>query len=274
MVKMASTQHFAKAKSGGFLGGADRRWVFVIAALAVLYSLSIWDYVAVEHKTIVDATFETLCTSVYVDCGSYASVSTRVLRVLLGAVGAVVLIFLVSTLLENFLKSELGWKGMLKRVEKMKGHYVVAGYGAFGKTVADSLAEHGESVVVIERDKDIAERMKEEGVPCVLGSALETKTLELAGITRAKAVIAGLPTDADNVFLALSARELSPGIKVAARAFSESAINKLHASGAEVIVMPDIIGGLEIAKEVLNLDESHLSRLVSRKRALVSERRG
>ncbi|MFA6049209.1 MAG: NAD(P)-binding protein [Candidatus Micrarchaeia archaeon] len=272
---MASTQHFAQHRPGGGLfGNADRRWVFVVIALVVLYSLSIWDYVVVEHKTLVDATFETLCTSVYVDCGEFPNVSTRILRVLLGAVGAVVLIFLVSTLLENFLKSELGWKGMLKRVGKMREHYIVAGYGAFGKTVADSLAEHGESVVVIEKDKDLAERIKEEGTPCVLGSGLDSKTLELAGIRHAKAVIAALPTDADNVFLALSAREMSPGIKVASRAFSESAISKLHSAGAEVIVMPDIIGGLEIAKEILNLDESHLHKLVSRKRAVVSERRG
>ncbi len=270
---MASTQHFASHRNGpGFIAALDKRWAFVIVALAVLYGLSIWDYVAVEHKTVVDATFETLCTSVYVDCGEFPNVSTRILRVLLGAVGAVVLIFLVSTMLEGFLKSELGWKGMLKKVDKMREHYVIAGYGAFGKTVADALVEHGQSVVIVEKDKDVAERLKENGFPCVLGSALDPQTLEAAGIRHAKTVIAGLSTDADNVFLALTARELNPAIKLAARAFSEGAISKLHSSGAEVIVMPDIIGGLEIAKEVLNLDESHLHKLVSRKRAVVSER--
>ncbi len=271
---MASTQHFAREKTGGsVVPELDKRWAFVIVALVVLYALSIWDYVAVEHKTVVDATFETLCTSVYVDCGDYPNISTRILRVLLGAVGAVVLIFLVSTMLEGFLKSELGWKGMLKKVDKMKEHYVVAGYGAFGKTVADALVEHGQSVVIIEKDKDVAERLKENGFPCVLGSALDPQTLEAAGIRRAKTVIAGLSSDADNVFLALSCRELNPQVQVAARAFSEGAINKLHASGAEVIVMPDIIGGLEIAKEVLNLDETHVHKLVSKKRAVVSSQR-
>ncbi|MFQ5405715.1 MAG: potassium channel family protein [Candidatus Micrarchaeia archaeon] len=244
----------------------DRRLFWVVAVLIILYGISIVDYVQVEKLSYVDAFFETVCTSVYVECGSFSHISTKVLRVLLGMVGAVFLIFLISTLLQSFLKTEFGGMKMKKKISKMKDHYIICGYGELGRTLTNVLAENKKQFVVIDNDINIVNKLKEDGFSTLLGDALESDTLSDAGIDKAKFVIAALRSDADNVFLTLTATENNPKIKVATRAYNEASIGKLHSAGAEFIVMPDIIGGYELASKILNIKDSKKTDIISRRK--------
>ncbi len=119
--------------------------------------------------------------------------------------------------------------------------------------------------VVVDKDPKAIAYLKAEDIPAIEGDALDAKTLKMAGLQRAKTIISALGSDADNVFLTLTAKEISPTITVATRATTEQSVGKLHRAGAEVIVMPEIIGGLELAKEVLNLSPGEPSKYVSRK---------
>jgi len=263
---MGAAQHVVggKAKKDGAFT-FDRKWVYLIVVLLLLYSLSILDYMSVEKLSFTDAVFETLCTSVYVDCGNFPNVTTRLLRVLLGAFGAVVLIFIVSTLLETFLRTELGGRAMKKKIKNLKNHYIICGYGSLGKAVAQVLEENGEPYVVIELDKGVVDELRENDVLAVHGNALSAEKLKEAGLDHAKVVVSALGSDADNVFLTLTLKELNPRVLVGTRAFSEGTIGKLHSAGAEFIVMPEMIGGLELAKELLHIRDERGKKLVSRK---------
>ncbi len=154
---------------------------------------------------------------------------------------------------------------MKKKIGEMKDHIIVCGYGALGKTVAEALENESADYVVVDQDQRILNRLKEMDIPTVEGNALETKVLKEAGADKARLIVSALGTDADNVFLTLTAKEINPEITVATRAYTESAVAKLHRAGADIIVMPEIIGGLELAKEALNLEESHIQKLVSRR---------
>ena len=209
--------------------------------------------------------FETLCTRVYVDCGSFPNFSTKLLRVLLGAVGAVILIFIISSLLETFLRSELGGRAMKKKIQNLKNHYIICGYGSLGKAVAQTLEENAEPYVVIDLDKNVTDALREGDVPAVTGNALSEEKLKEAGLDRARVLISALGSDADNVFLTLTVKELNSEVVVGTRAYEEGAVGKLHSAGAEFIVMPEIVGGLELARELLEIDGETKERLVSRR---------
>ncbi|MCL5011340.1 MAG: NAD-binding protein [Candidatus Marsarchaeota archaeon] len=146
----------------------------------------------------------------------------------------------------------------------MKDHYIIAGYGSLGKTVAEVFQNQGVSYVVIDLNPKIVEKLSVQGIKAIEGDALESEILRKAGIEKAKGFIASLGTDSNNVFMTLTAKELNPNITISTRAFTEGAINKLHRAGAELIVVPEIIGGLELARTLLNLEESHIENLISK----------
>ena len=159
---------------------------------------------------------------------------------------------------------EGGKRKMESDIMKMKDHYIIAGYGALGKTVAEVFQNQSLDYVVIDLNAKVVEKLNMQGVKAIEGDALEPDILKKAGVAKAKGLIASLGTDSNNVFMTLTAKELNPNIIISTRAFTEGAINKLHRAGAELIVVPEIIGGLELARTLLNLEESHIQNLISK----------
>jgi len=193
------------------------------------------------------------------------SATAKAMHVLLGLGTMAVLVVLVSAGMQKFFEIELGVKGMEKKVAALRGHFIVCGYGALGRTFAGVLREKKAAFVVVDKDAAVVERAREDGCLALRGDALDFKTLEKAGVMRAQRVVAALESDSSNVFLALTAHEMNPYVKIATRAFSAKAVGKLHHAGADYIVVPDVAGGLQLAKEVLGLKEDYFKSLVSKK---------
>jgi voltage-gated potassium channel len=120
----------------------------------------------------------------------------------------------------------------------------VCGWGRVGKTVASHLTGHGANVVVVDRDPD---RVLGTEQPYVQGDATQDVTLEAAGIVRARALIAALADDADNLFVTLTARSMSSGLFIVARARVASTEPKLLRAGADRVVNPQQLGGARMA---------------------------
>lgn len=142
---------------------------------------------------------------------------------------------------------------MVNRVaDKMKGHIIVCGYGRNGSKTCEQLQRSNIPFALIERDASTVggHFADNSNVYLVQGDATSDEILLAAGIERAGTIITTLPKDADNVFVALTARELNPNIKIVARAAEYSSINKLHRAGAHHVVMPDAIGGMHMANLV------------------------
>jgi voltage-gated potassium channel len=137
----------------------------------------------------------------------------------------------------------------------MENHYIICGAGRIGGVVVRVLKENMVPIMIIERDRDIANFLKREGLSVILGDALDVKNLERAGVKNAKWVIAALGNDVDNLFIVLKAQELNPKIKIAARVSEEESIQSFHRAGVDLIVLPEIIGGLHLAKAVLGLEK-------------------
>ncbi|MFH1285735.1 MAG: NAD(P)-binding protein [Candidatus Micrarchaeota archaeon] len=139
----------------------------------------------------------------------------------------------------------------MAEAKNSRGHYIICGHGRVGETICDILREKKAPFVIVEKDADIARKLEKEGMTVVEGDATRAKVLLSAGIERAKGLVSLLSLDSANVFVVLTAKELRPEMPVASRAFSEEVVGKMHKAGASLIVLPEIIGGVELAEKAL-----------------------
>jgi voltage-gated potassium channel len=138
-----------------------------------------------------------------------------------------------------------------KKINRIKNHYIVCGYGRIGRVLCRNLQRTPYDLVVVEKNPDLVRVMDEDGVLYVAGDAADEANLLKAGIGRAKGLVAALATDTDNVFLVLSARQLAPELYIVARASQEGAKKKLHAAGANSVESPYEMGAASMAQRII-----------------------
>lgn len=136
-----------------------------------------------------------------------------------------------------------------KRVERMKQHIIVCGFGRNGTKTCDELLRSEREFILVESNASLQDNFPVNSkFEYIIGDATTDDTLFSAGIERAEAIITTLPRDTDNVYITLTARELNPDVFIVARATEESAAKKLYRAGADQVVMPDAIGGVHMAQ--------------------------
>ncbi len=142
---------------------------------------------------------------------------------------------------------------MEKKISQLRHHYIVCGMGRMGSTICRHLHERGKPFVVIDSNEEqLRNRCTEGEWLYVVGDATDDKALRQAGIERARALATVLPTDADNVYVVLSARLLSSKLEIIARASGDSAAEKIKRAGANRVVSPYSTGAEKIARFMLN----------------------
>ncbi|MFA9391226.1 MAG: TrkA family potassium uptake protein [Prolixibacteraceae bacterium] len=143
-----------------------------------------------------------------------------------------------------------------KRINRLYNHVIICGYGRNGEQVGKELASHNTPFVVIENRENVLNRIMHDNpeLMYVNGDATHEDVLIRAGVQRAKALIATTPSDADNVFVVLSARSLNPKMKIISRAIDYNSEDKLKRAGADNVIMPELIGGQRMAKLVAQPD--------------------
>jgi voltage-gated potassium channel len=140
-------------------------------------------------------------------------------------------------------------------IDKLENHVIICGFGRNGRQAAHVLKKHDTRFVVIEEKKDVVEGINHRYSDLVLeGNATSDEVLERAGILRARALITTLPTDADNLFIVLSAKTLNPKLTIISRASEDSSDKKLKLAGADNVIMPDKVGGAHMASLVMKPD--------------------
>ena len=144
---------------------------------------------------------------------------------------------------------------MLKEIQKLSGHIIVCGYGRVGRQAVQDLLAHNQKVLVMEKDPKIVENLAQnKSIFYMLGDAIDEEQLDAANIENAKAVITTLPSDSDNLFVVLSAREKRDNILIISRASNPRNAKKLKIAGAENVIMPDTLGGTHMASLVVTPD--------------------
>jgi len=170
---------------------------------------------------------------------------------ILAGVGTALYTFslLLEGLIEGRVSGHLEKRHMLHEIEKMSGHAIVCGGGRVGMASAAYMSSIGRQIVLVDRDPA---RLEDVRWPKVVGDVTDDRVLETAGIARARALIAALDTDADNVFVTLSARALRPDLVIIARARTDASKSKLIRAGANRAVNPQLIGGRRMAAFALH----------------------
>jgi voltage-gated potassium channel len=231
-----------------------RRLTIALLGLVALTAVGIVGFVLLEGMTLVDALYMTVQTLSTVGFGDVhpATPAGRLFTVALIVTGVGTALYLFGAIaelvLEGRLQEYLGRSAMERSIERLEGHVVVCGFGRFGRVVADDLQRNGVPVVIIDLDPDREPELVALGLPYVIGSALSDEVLERAGIRRARAIVVGTASDADNVF---SAREKNPAIRIHARGESDGGLRRLRLAGADQALSAYHMGGLRIAASIL-----------------------
>jgi voltage-gated potassium channel len=180
----------------------------------------------------------------------------EIVEILLISFGLGTLFYLLVTFVELFVAGHmtglLGVWRMERRIQELNGHYLICGFGRVGQQVARDFVEEGVEFVVVDDNADVREAMEEMDVLYLHGSASDDAILREAGIERARAVIACVDSDAENIFITLSARELAPEIEIIARASEESSERKLMRAGADDVISPYKASGRAMARIALS----------------------
>jgi voltage-gated potassium channel len=234
-----------------------RRLGVLLALLLALTVIGTVGFVAVEHVSVgygFDWTVDTLTT-----LGSIPdphSSGARVLKVFLELLGIGTLFYGLATVAEFFVSGQLSGLLEERRIQKMidsySDHYIICGFGRVGRQVARDLRRVGAPFVVIDGNPEHREEAAEQRIPYIENQASQDEVLEQAGIERARSVIACVDSDAENIFIALTARELRDDILIIARASAEDSEKKLLRAGADRVISPYKTSGREMARVALH----------------------
>jgi len=169
---------------------------------------------------------------------------------ILAGVGTALYAFgvVIETLVEGHLRRDFERRRMERNIARMTGHTIVCGWGRVGRAVGSYLAGQGAKVVVVDVDPVRAAQIPH---PALIGDVTDDEVLRKAGLMRARALVAAINTDAENVYVTLSARALRPDLVIVARARTEESESKLLRAGASRVVNPQRIGGQRIAAAAL-----------------------
>ena len=162
---------------------------------------------------------------------------------MLVGVGAVLYasVALVAFLIDGDMRRLLGRRKVNKRIDRLHGHTVICGFGRMGRALAKLLTAKGEPFVVIDNDLDRAEEAEQLGYLFLLDDAMSDQALRAAHADQARGLVACLPDDADNVFVALTAREMAPGLLIISRAERMGAESKLRRAGADRVICAPVL---------------------------------
>jgi voltage-gated potassium channel len=193
-------------------------------------------------------TVTTVTTVGYEPPFAHPSSGQRLFTIFIILAGVSMVAYTFSVMIEVFVEGQLrdvvGRRRMERRIEAMKDHVIICGWGRVGRVIARYVANSGNEVVVIDQDPD---RLATVPHPALLGDATDESVLRSAGLERARVLIVALSNDAGNVYVTLTGRALRPDLFVIARARTEAAENRLLQAGANRVVNPQGIGGARMA---------------------------
>jgi voltage-gated potassium channel len=233
------------------------RLLLILLAIAAVLTIGTVGFTVIDHYPPFDAFYMALTTMTTV---GYAEVhplshAGRVFNSLLIFFGVSTIFVAIGAMTQTVIEMEFGdaiGKRRNKRmIDKLKDHYIICGFGRVGRGAASELQHAGVPFVIVDRNEDRVERAILSGMLAVAADATRDDTLHQIGIERARGLVAALSTDADNLFVLLSAKGLNKRLFVAARAAEEGAEEKMRRAGADAVFAPYAITGHRLAQSLL-----------------------
>ena len=217
-------------------------------------------YMWLSGYNFVDALYMTVITVTTVGFGELQPFSPeeKIFTIFLILTSITIFGYAVSAFSEYLVSGKLFEQLKHRRVEKqigdLKGHTIVCGYGRNGQQAILKLGNYNKKFVVVEKKKEMIETLESQGILNIEGDATLDEVLQKAGIEKASFLITALPSDADNLFVVLTASQLNKDCVIISRAGNESSYKKLKFAGANNVIMPDKLGGDHMASLVTTPD--------------------
>ena len=225
--------------------------------LALLVGTGVVGFKILSGYSWINALYMTVITMTTVGFSEVQPLddASKIFTIILILTSVVIVGYAISVITEYILSKnnyeDLKIKKMQKEIESLNNHIIICGYGRNGSQAARKLKANKKQFVVVERNKELLQKLDEENILYVNGNANEDDVLKEAGIEKASTLISALPNDADNVFVVLSARQINSKLTIISRASQETSYEKLKFAGADNVILPDRIGGDHMASLVV-----------------------
>ena len=234
-----------------------QRLLWIAGLMAVVLFIGTAGFVLIEDYPLFDAFYMSVITITTVGYSEVHALSTagRVFNSFLLLFGVSIMFFAVGAITQTVIEIQFNdvfqKRRISKMIEQLKDHYILCGFGRVGRGAASELNRTGVQFIVVDNNPDRVERAMRAGMLAVLADVSRDENLIDVGIRRARGLIAALPTDAENVFLILSAKSLNASLKVASRVSEEGSEAKMRHAGADAIFMPYSMTGYRLAQSIL-----------------------
>lgn len=211
--------------------------LLILALLGLVIGFGTLGYCWIEGWNWFDGLYMTIITLATIGYGETHPLNLhgRIFTLVLILLGSGVMVYAISTVtafvVEGDLREALRRRRMEQIINRLSDHFVICGAGQTGMYVVEEMHKIGRSFIVIENDPGKIQTLKNRGIPCLLGDATHDETLQQAGVGRALGLISTLHTDAENLFVVLTAKAIQPQLRIIAKATEETSRAKITASG-------------------------------------------
>jgi voltage-gated potassium channel len=241
--------------------GTKSKIALAVGLILIPITMGMFGYMIIEGVPLLDALFMTVTTISTVGYGEVFPLSTagRIFTIVLIlsnlGVFAYAITLITRFLIEGNFFQQLKIKRMKDKIQDLNQHVIVCGFGRNGQAACEMLKKHEITYVILESKKELLEKyLNKEHFYYLNEDATKDESLLDAGIMSARGLITTLPNDADNVFVALTARGLNSSLTIISRASNSSSFTKLKRAGADNVIMPDQIGGAHMASLIVRPD--------------------
>lgn len=230
---------------------------FVGLSIAAVFAIGTLGYHYLEDYPWFDGFYMTLITITTVGFGEIHPLSQRgrmfTSFILLFGAGIMLqgITLIAQIVVEREFGELLGRRKSKRMIDKLKDHFIICGFGRVGRGAALEMQRAGVSFVIVDKDEGRVERAMRMGMLAVSADATRDETLRELRIEQAKGLVSALASDADNMFLILSAKTLNPKLLASARANEEEAEQKLRRAGADIVFAPYYLTGNRLAQSIL-----------------------
>jgi voltage-gated potassium channel len=228
----------------------------------------------IEGWSFVDSFYATITTLSTVGYGDFTPITAEgkffTVFIIIFGVGTMFysLVLMAETFVEARLRGLLGRGKLEKMIEKMSDHYIICGCGRIGFLICRELTAEKVPCVVIDGNPEVIQKAQDEGFIYCKGDATHDKTLIEAGIKRAKGIVCVLPSDAENLYVILTAKELNQNIYIMSRSEDEASEHRLIRAGADRVMSPYKLGGVRMAMAILRPAMLDFIEISSRRQSL------
>ncbi|MHC1604654.1 MAG: potassium channel family protein [Candidatus Methanofastidiosia archaeon] len=205
----------------------------------------------------LDSFFLVIDSMTHAHFGGYPKMTgTKVVMSFLTIFGVGILVYVISIIVDIIFSEEIlevmGTKGIDKKLKSLDKHIIICGYGRVGSVIGEELLKSKISFAVIDKDDTLVERLCKDGILAIQGESSDIETLKRVGVAKANFLVMALGDDSETIVTILAAKELNPRIRIIARASDERLARRMLQIGAERIVMPEHVGGVQIAESLLH----------------------